>query len=248
MKLKIIGCGEAFDAQGFGNNACVLYGNGPTVLFDCGYQIPERLWKHPQIYKTLEAIYFTHTHADHSFGFVPLIAQYCCEGRRKKLHIFGPKGIQSFLTKIMKAGYPNLYRMMKFKLIFKELKNEDRFTFQKLKFECAKSIHSVTNLSVKVTLPHKKSFAISGDGSLSKANERLYQNTDLLLHECYWVKQKEYYHSSLEAMEELARKAQIKKIVLTHQSMPERKAIEKKVRKMPAHFVCAKPNQEFNLL
>jgi hypothetical protein len=41
--IRVIGCGEAFDSE-FGNTSYLLSGrNCPSVLFDCGYQIPERL-------------------------------------------------------------------------------------------------------------------------------------------------------------------------------------------------------------
>src|SRR4051812_912371 len=100
MRLKIVGAGEAFDDR-FGNNSCLLYGVGlPTVLFDCGYQIPERLWRMAQ-YRKLDGIYFTHLHADHSFGIVPVLTRFWEEGRKQPLKLVGPRGLKRFVTRLM---------------------------------------------------------------------------------------------------------------------------------------------------
>ena len=73
--VRVVGCGEAFDV-GLGNTSYLFSGEGyPALLFDCGYQIPERLWLN-RLHLGLDAVFFTHLHADHSFGFVPLMARY----------------------------------------------------------------------------------------------------------------------------------------------------------------------------
>jgi hypothetical protein len=57
--VRVIGSGEAFDTY-LGNTSYLFTGKGlPTVLFDCGYQIPERLWKNG-LHTNLDAICFTH--------------------------------------------------------------------------------------------------------------------------------------------------------------------------------------------
>ena len=74
-QLGLIGCGEAFDT-GFGNNSCIFFGERlPTVLFDCGYQIPERLWALAPGLRSVDAVYLTHFHADHAMGLAPLIVR-----------------------------------------------------------------------------------------------------------------------------------------------------------------------------
>src|SRR3954452_18272937 len=97
--LRVLGTGEAFDT-GLGNNSCLLYDGKkgspskekriPTFLFDCGYQIPERLWALPKLYPELDAVALTHFHADHAFGLAPLLVRFAEEGREEPLGIFGP--------------------------------------------------------------------------------------------------------------------------------------------------------------
>jgi len=245
MQIKIIGCGEAFDSYGFGNNSCVLYGRSlPTVLFDCGYQIPERLWQYPKIYKNLNAIYFTHTHADHIFGIVPLLARYLEEGRRKTLVIFGPKGIKKHALALLKLGYSSVAKKLTFKIVFKELKSGQSFRYENLMFSCARSAHSRVNLSVRVQAKNGKSFGVSGDGNLTPATKKLFSGVDLLLHECFWLKQRENFHSSLETIYEFAISHGVKKVGLTHQSRLLRGRIEGAVARLgDRRFFVVKPGQ-----
>lgn len=247
MKIKILGCGEAFDSEGLGNNACVLYGAGlPTVIFDCGYQIPERLWRHPKIYKNLNAIYFTHAHADHYFGIVPLVTRFKEEGRSADLRIFGPKGIAGKVLSLLKLGYPGSADRPGFRLVFKELRGQESFRLENLKFRCAVSAHSQFNLSVRVTGPGGRGFAVSGDGNLTPATRKLYDGVDLLLHECFWLKQGANCHASLEAIRGFADAHRVGRIGVTHLSRYYRKQIVNAVtalRRKDRRFFVARVGQ-----
>ena len=94
MQLLVLGTGEAFDDKGLGNTSFIYSAKRqPTVLFDCGYQVPERLWQYPKIYPSIDAIYLTHLHGDHTMGLAPLFIRFLEEGRTKPLTIIGPKGV-----------------------------------------------------------------------------------------------------------------------------------------------------------
>lgn len=251
MRIKVLGSGEAFDAAGNGNTAFVLYGRGiPTVLFDCGYQVPERLWSYPKLYKDLDAIYFTHTHADHLLGIVPLLARYQEEGRTKALSVFGSTGIKDHVYRLLKLGYPGTSKKLRFKVLFKGLKSGQCFSFRHLKFSCARSDHSQLNLCVRVQDPHGKSFAISGDGNLTPASKKLYAGVDLLLHEAFWLNQEGKGHCSLETVREYAVSHDVKRVGLTHMSRLMRDRIEKnveKIRKRDKRFFVAEAGQVIQL-
>lgn len=251
MKIKIIGSGEAFDSDGYGNNASVLFGKGvPPILFDCGYQIPERLWAYPKIYKNLEAIYFTHMHADHTFGVVPLLTRFKEEGRKKPLRIFGPQGIRDYIHRLLNLGYPGTVHSLPFKLDFKELVNRDVFKFKNLKFQCARSIHPVINLSVRVENSKGKSFAISGDGSMTGDNKKLYKGVDLLLQETFWFKSKGPFHCDLESLRKYVEKNQVKKVAIMHVSREFRKRMNRVVQnlqKKDKRYFIGKPGMTLNV-
>jgi len=119
--IQVIGSGEAFDSE-LGNTAYLLRGKGvPGVLFDCGYQVPERLWR-TRYHASLDAVFFTHLHADHAFGIVPLLTRYWEEKREKPLALIGGPGLEAYVRRHMELGYPGMLQRLKFELEFLELR------------------------------------------------------------------------------------------------------------------------------
>ena len=67
MKIKVIGCGNAFSAKNF-NQSFLLEEDGRKLLIDCGYQVPQALRKAGEDFKEIDDIYISHLHADHIGG------------------------------------------------------------------------------------------------------------------------------------------------------------------------------------
>ena len=67
MKIKVIGCGNAFSTKQF-NQSFLLEEDGRRLLFDCGFQVPAALNYHGIDIKTIDDIYISHAHADHCGG------------------------------------------------------------------------------------------------------------------------------------------------------------------------------------
>lgn len=236
MKLRILGTGEAFDA-GLGNNACLLSGRRiPTMLFDCGYQIPERLWAE-ELHSELDAVYFTHLHADHSFGIIPLLSRFEEEGRLAPLRIIGPRGTRAFVKKVFDLVYPGLSRRISFPLRWTELGPGDSARVENLRLRTARSLHSVLNLSVRVeSVELPGSFAISGDGALSPQTARLYRGVGLLLHECYSLRASTPVHSSFDLLAHALPKLGIGRVGLTHLARDEKAEIAALLKRNQASF------------
>lgn len=67
MKIKVIGCGNAFSNKNF--NQCFLLEEGKRkMLIDCGFQVPAALNYHGINIKDIDDIYISHAHADHVGG------------------------------------------------------------------------------------------------------------------------------------------------------------------------------------
>ncbi len=217
MQLLILGTGEAFDDKGLGNTSSVFYGkNMPTILFDCGYQIPERLWQYPKTYKNIDAIYLTHLHGDHTMGLPALFIRFFEEGRKKKLTIFGPKGTKENVMKMCGLAYASIAKKLKYKIEIKEIKSGQSFSYKKVRFSCAHSFHSRLNLGIRASLPRGKSFAISGDGDLTEGTKKLFQGTDLLLHEVFSPTPAGVGHCDLRGFLRYIKIANIKKTGVVH--------------------------------
>lgn len=67
MKIKVIGCGNAFSEKNF-NQSFLIEENGRKLLIDCGSQIPRALQSHGIDFKEIDDIYISHLHADHIGG------------------------------------------------------------------------------------------------------------------------------------------------------------------------------------
>lgn len=184
MYATMLGCGEAFDDR-YGNTSAVIWGpDVPTILLDCGYQVPERLWSATEL-PEIDAVCISHTHADHLFGIVPLLARFWEMGRTTPIRIIGPAGISSAISELLELGYPGLRAKFEFELAIEDVAESEVLNIGKARVKTARSVHSLPNFAFRVESPEGLSVAYSGDGALSEATRDLFRGADLLLHECF---------------------------------------------------------------
>lgn len=257
--LRILGCGEAFDTS-LGNNSCLLYdGRGgkprsggkrvPTVLFDCGYQIPERLWALPELYGDLDAVVLTHFHADHAFGLAPLLVRFAEEGRREPLGIFGPQGAGAFCGKLLDLAYPGMRQRLPFEVQFCELRERDSVEWAGLTLDSARSEHSVLNLAIRVEGPGI-SFAVSGDGQLTAGTRELFDGVGVLLHEVYTVDDEIPTHCDLKRLAEFIAPSDIRFVGITHVRRSDRAEMRRAwtgLKRRDPRWFMLEPGQELAL-
>lgn len=251
MQVQVIGCGEAFDGTGLGNTSCLFSGAGvPSVLFDCGYQIPERLWAR-KLHSRLDAIAFTHLHADHALGIVPLLTRYWEEKRSQPLVILGPQGTETWIRKAMELGYPGMLKKLPFALEFQPLLEGLALVWNGLHFSAARTRHSVLNFTIRVDLPGGRSFSVSGDGQVTRETLQLVDSVDLHFQELYLPKPGIPTHADLQTLREgWADDQGPRKIVLTHFARNSRETLIRQVerlREWDERFQVAVPGAVFKL-
>ena len=255
MKIQIVGCGEAFDS-GLGNNSFLVTtparkpNPATRVLIDCGYQIPERLWQ-LQLHSKLNGLYLTHTHADHSFGVVPLLTRYWEEKRQAPFTIIGHSGVRSYVNKLMQLGYPRMLAKLPFELEFIVVKPTQPLNWRGITLATAKSEHGVKNLSVRLNYD-QKSCAFSGDGSITPATTALYDGVDILFHELFATRKDINGHTNIRALEQLTESTNIGKIVVSHHSRHYKTAIKRALAKQDSTassrlWESAEPNAQFSI-
>lgn len=72
-------------------------------LIDCGEGTQHQLLHVKLSLKSLKAICITHVHGDHCYGLPGLLATAAMSGRTEPLSIIAPKGIEEFLSAVIKS-------------------------------------------------------------------------------------------------------------------------------------------------
>lgn len=249
MKLIFLGVGEAFD-ETMPNTSILTISEKTNLLLDCGYSIPPQLWKFNSDQLFLDAIYITHGHADHYFGIPPLFQRMWEEKRKKPITIICQKGLKRVIKELMEYGYKGFVSKYEFKINFIEIKPGQTIKFNDLKLSFALTEHSASNLAIKIN-DGKKSFCYSGDGMFNEKTEKLYKNSDLVIHEAYLYNERRIGHGCMTDLIEMAQGNNIKCLALTHINRflrrKELESIKKKVSDKKVKVIFPNPFEEFIL-
>ncbi len=233
MIVLFLSVGEACD-EDTPNNAHIILSN-TTLLLDCGYSVPVQLWKYNPDPSFLDAIYISHAHADHYFGLPPLLIRMWEEKRRKLLTIICQKGLKKVIHDLIDYGYKGFSSKFEFKIDFREFEEYQVITLNELELQFAPTIHSVNNMAIKIS-DGENTVCYSGDGMFNEKTERLYKNSDLVIHESYLFKQNVPGHACINELISMANRNHIKCLALTH--------LQRNLRKKEIENIRTKISQE----
>ncbi len=104
MKLQIVGCYAATPRYVAQPSAQILHAGNHLFLIDCGEGTQMQLRRLKVRFSRIEHIFISHLHGDHFFGLPGLISTFRLLGRKKPLHIYGPRGIKEAITLLLKLG------------------------------------------------------------------------------------------------------------------------------------------------
>lgn len=234
LKVTFLGVGEAFD-EALSNTSLLVQTPMTTVLLDCGFSTVQRVWETLPDPEALDAVYLSHTHADHLFGLPSLLVRYAEEGREKPLTVLGRPGLADHVRKVCDFAYPGIANKLSFQLRFgvldaagakkpegtSTLNADDTETIlNDLWISVAPTKHSVPSMAVKLEWMDMgsppRTICYSGDGMWTKEAAKLYEKCDLLVHECYLEEGETWGHASVDAVVELYKKVRPKQMALVH--------------------------------
>lgn len=235
LRIEIIGVGEAFDPV-LGNSSAVVYAPGNiNLLVDCGYAVPRNLFAAHTDPEFIDAIYFTHLHADHSFGFPGLIGRLRGDKRKKPLTVIGQSGTKKRLEEIFELAYPASLAKTPFQIEFIEFKDDwPELEWRGLKLEFAELQHPLRNFGIRIEAG-QTAVGISGDGSITPASRKLLSNVDVLVHEAFQFERTgdpafDLGHSNVcEVVELVTQAPRIKTAALVHMRRSEREESRRKL-------------------
>jgi ribonuclease BN (tRNA processing enzyme) len=248
MKIIFLGVGEAFD-ENLPNNSQIVISEKTNLLVDCGFSVPQQLWKYNSNPNFLDAIYISHQHADHFFGLPALLLRMWEGGRQKDFNIICQKSFKEFFNEFMEIAYKDFMQKFDYKINLIESEEGKEIKFNDLKLSFSKTIHFGDNLAVKIT-DGKNIYAYSGDGS-PQAETDFYKNLDLLILETYLYDIEKIGHSSIVSGIKFAEENNTKCLALTHINRDFRKnelsKIKNKIKSDKVKIIIPEPMDEITL-
>jgi ribonuclease Z len=183
MEALVLGCGEAFDNHLF-NTSILLRTGTATMLLDCGYSIPPRVWQAVADPNAIDLVYISHPHADHYFGLPALLGRMWEDGRTKKLSVLTQSAVIEQTRVAMELGYRGLAHRFQYQIEWISAMPQRPSEAAGARFRFAETKHSVTNYAVRMEA-EGKIVGYSGDGMWTEASRDLFKDADLVFHEAY---------------------------------------------------------------
>jgi ribonuclease BN (tRNA processing enzyme) len=225
-----------------GNTSLLL--EGPSrVLLDVGFAAAQPLWNRSMTADYLDAIFLSHFHADHTFGLPAVLLLMISKDRNggaertKPLTLVGPPGLEAYVRDLMQMAYPGMWESFveKVPVTFVSMSPGSSAVVGPYTVRVALTAHGkMTSLASRWEWDGKVRFCYSGDGKATEASRKLYQDTPVLVHECYAVTNAGAMHEDLPTVVALAETARVKKLVLVHSAMDRRDELRQAVAQLHA--------------
>lgn len=222
MKLRFVGCGDAFGSGGRFNTCFHVTGARTNILLDCGASSMIALKRLGIAPNDIEAILITHFHADH-FGGIPffmLDAQFFSK-RTRPLTIAGPHGLEDWYKRVMETSFPGS----------SSTKTRFDLTLRELKPETSVEVGGVIATPYLVNHGNPggpffayrieaegRSLAYTGDTEWTDSLIDAARGVDLFVAEAYFRSKKVQLHLDLETLESHLPQIAPKRLILTHMS------------------------------
>jgi len=222
MRLQFVGSGDAFGSGGRFNTCLHVTGAQSYFLIDCGASSLIAMKKFGVVQNDIQAILFTHFHADH-FGGIPffmLDAQFFTK-RVEPLIIAGPPGLEDWYVRVMETSFPGSSGTKpKFDLTFIELAVGQRTEIGTLIVTPYQMVHGNPDgpfhaLRVEV---EGKIITYTGDTAWTDEIISAAKDADLFLPEAYFRDKQVPLHLDVATLEKHLPEIGAKRVILTHMS------------------------------
>lgn len=224
MKLILLGTGAARpDAARSAPSQVVVINNKP-ILIDCGGGTAMRLMQAKISPPSIESILFTHLHADHCSEYPSIVHAMWLMNRKSALSVFGPRGTAKmhsvFFNELFTYAYPSIKKIKGIDMDVR-IKEVGEGVVQEqgaAKISATQVIHGAIETLAYRFDANDKSIIISGDTAPAQSLVNLAKGADLLVHECSFPDERGETpdHTIPRQLGEIAAKAQVKKVVLSH--------------------------------
>lgn len=220
MKVQFIGCGDAFGSGGRFNTCIHVTAGERSFLLDCGATSVVAMKKAGLDSNAIDAIFFTHFHADH-FGGIPfflLDAQFNAK-RKRPLLLVGPPGLRSWLDRVVALAFPG-DRTLPFDLQLHEIEIGKPTPVLGMTLTAFPVVHDERAgpcLAYRIETDGQ-TLAFSGDTEWTETLIDAAREADLFICECYSFERTTKAHLSHVVLQEHLPRINAKRVVFTHMS------------------------------
>lgn len=102
LSVAFLGTGGAVPSARRNTASLLVARGGERLLFDCGEGTQRQMQRSLGLVQ-VDAIYFTHFHADHFLGLPGLLKTYDLTERERPLTIYGPRGLRDLLQSMSRV-------------------------------------------------------------------------------------------------------------------------------------------------
>jgi ribonuclease Z len=111
MELIFLGTGASIPTENRNSASIVLTLEGEMLVFDCGEGTQRQMVRAQVGFRRKMDIFVTHMHGDHILGLLGLLQTMSLLGRDSELQVFGPSGLDLFLSSALsslrvRTGFP----------------------------------------------------------------------------------------------------------------------------------------------
>jgi ribonuclease Z len=99
LSVAFLGTGGAVPSARRNTASVLVARGGERLLFDCGEGTQRQMQRSLGLVQ-VDAIYFTHFHADHFLGLPGLLKTYDLTERERPLTIYGPRGLRDLIASL----------------------------------------------------------------------------------------------------------------------------------------------------
>jgi ribonuclease BN (tRNA processing enzyme) len=219
MRVRFVGCGDAFGSGGRYNTCFHVTGEKVNFLIDCGASSLPALKRNGVSREEIDLVLITHFHGDHFGGlpFLMLDAQFT--RRTRPLVIAGPRGIERRLEQVMEALFENSSkRERRFDLRIVELEPEAPASFGAVEVTPFAVVHGDSGgpfLGYRIEV-EGRIIAFTGDTEWTDALIPLGRDADLFISECYFYDRAVKNHLNLKTLQAHLFEIKPKRLILTH--------------------------------
>ncbi|SDG91883.1 Ribonuclease BN, tRNA processing enzyme [Alteribacillus persepolensis] len=241
IKVTMLGTGSPRPEIHRCGPAQLLTVDDTSILIDCGEGTTQQLMKAGVNPEDIQYLFFTHLHTDHTMGYQQFLFGGWELGRRK-LTVIGPKGIKKYHETLLSISEEDIdYRLslgrpknglLDVTIIEIDEPGEVMCNLP-MNIAASEMEHSILTYAYRFDIENR-SVVFSGDTAPNNSIIKISENADLLIQDCCLAPNKRYTnqkitgekkalwdrinqtHCSPKQAGEIAAKANVKTIVLTH--------------------------------